>query len=58
MNALLLSLSFIFLGIISPVFLIAIAAPWPFANILTAWSLFAVIAYPLLWLAMGKKQLM
>ena len=57
MRILLLVLSFIFLGIISPVFLIAIAAPWPFVNILVVWSVFAFIAYPLWWVKMGRRQL-
>jgi hypothetical protein len=57
MQVLLLILSFIFLGIISPVFLIAIAAPWSFGSILAGWTTFAVISYPLGWVALGRKRL-
>ena len=57
MQILLLVLAFIFLGIIAPVFLIAIAAPWPFATTLAGWTAFIVISMPLGWLALGKKRL-
>ena len=57
MQIVLLILSFIFLGIIPPVFLIAIASPWSFASILTGWTAFAVVFYPLGWLALGRKRL-
>jgi len=57
MQILLLVLAFIFLGIIAPVFLIAIAAPWSFATTLAGWTAFIVISMPLGWLALGKKRL-
>ena len=57
MQILLLVLAFIFLGIIAPVFLIAIAAPWSFATPLAGWTVFIVISMPLGWLALGKKRL-
>lgn len=43
MQSLLLILAFIFLGIVAPVFLIAMASPWSFASILTGWTVFAAI---------------
>jgi len=57
MQILLLVLAFIFLGVIAPVFLIAIAAPWPFATILAGWTAFVVISLPLGWMALGKRRL-
>ena len=57
MQILLLVLAFIFLGVIAPAFLIAIAAPWSFATILTGWTAFMVISLPLGWVALGKKPL-
>jgi hypothetical protein len=57
MRILLLVLSFVFLGIVAPVFLIAIASPWQFSNILLGWSLLALVVYPLWWVMMGRKQL-
>jgi len=57
MQILLLVLAFIFLGVIAPVFLIAIAAPWPFTTILAGWTAFVVIFLPLGWMALGKRRL-
>ena len=57
MQIVLLFLAFIFLGVIAPVFLIAIAAPWSFATTLAGWTAFMVISMPLGWLALGKKRL-
>lgn len=57
MQILLLVLAFIFLAVIAPAFLIAIAAPWPFATILGGWTIFVVITLPLGWVALGKKRL-
>ena len=57
MRIMLLVLSVVFLGIVAPVFLIAIAAPWPFVNILAGWTLIVSIAYPAWWMAMGKRPL-
>ena len=57
MQILLLVLAFVFLGVIAPVFLIAIAAPWSFSTILAVWTAFMVISMPLGWLALGKKRL-
>jgi len=51
----LLVLDLIFLGVIAPVFLIAIAAPWSFATTLAGWTVFIVISLPLGWVALGKK---
>ena len=57
MQIVLLVLAFIFLGVIAPVFLIAIAAPWSFATSLVGWTAFMVISMPLGWVALGKKRL-
>ena len=57
MQIVLLVLAFIFLGVIAPVFLIAIAAPWSFATTLAGWTAFMVISMPLGWVALGKKRL-
>ena len=57
MQILLLVLAFIFLGIIAPVFLIAIAAPWSFAATLAGWTAFMVVSMPIGWVALGKKRL-
>jgi 1,4-dihydroxy-2-naphthoate octaprenyltransferase len=57
MKILLLTLTFIILGIISPVLLISMAAPSSFALILIAWTIFAVIFYPLGWIALGRRRL-
>ena len=57
MQILLLVLAFIFLGVIAPAFLIAIAAPWSFTTTLAAWTAFMVISLPLGWVALGKKPL-
>jgi hypothetical protein len=57
MQILLLVLAFIFLGVIAPVFLIAIVAPWPFATILAGWTVFVSIFLPLGWMALGKRRL-
>jgi len=57
MQIVLLVLTFIFLVIIAPAFLIAIAAPWSFATILAGWTAFMVISLPLGWVALGKKRL-
>jgi hypothetical protein len=46
-----------FLGSIAPVFLINSAAPWPFLSFLACWSLFAALAYPPWWVAMGRMPL-
>ncbi len=57
MQKLLLILTFIILGVISPVLLISIAAPAAFATILTGWTIFALIFYPLGWVALGRRRL-
>jgi membrane protease YdiL (CAAX protease family) len=57
MQIVLLVLAFIFLGVIAPAFLIAIAAPWSFATTLAGWTVFASISLPLGWVALGKKRL-
>jgi hypothetical protein len=57
MQIVLLVLTFIFLVIIAPVFLIAIAVPWSFATILAGWATFMVISLPLGWVALGKRRL-
>jgi len=57
MKVLLLVLTVIVLGIISPVLLISIVAPASFATILIAWTVFALFFYPLVWLAMGRRRL-
>jgi len=57
MQIVLLVLAFIFLGVIAPVFLIAIAAPWSFATTLAGWTAFVGISLPLGWVALGKKPL-
>ena len=57
MQIVLLILALIFLGIIAPVFLIAMAAPWSFATTLAGWTAFVVISLPLGWVALGKKRL-
>lgn len=57
MKILLFSLTFIVLGIISPVLLISIIAPASFGTILIAWTVFALFFYPLIWVAMGRRRL-
>lgn len=57
MKVLLLVLTFIVLGILSPVLLISIAAPASFGTILLAWTIFAVFAYPLFWVVTGRRRL-
>lgn len=57
MQIVLLVLAFIFLGVIAPVFLIAIAAPWSFATILAGWTAFVAVSLPLGWVALGKRRL-
>lgn len=49
MKSLLGVMTFIFLIIIAPVFLIAIGASWTFASILVGWSVVAAVATPLGW---------
>lgn len=49
MKSLLGVMTFIFLIIIAPVFLIAIGASWNFASILAGWSVVAAVATPLGW---------
>lgn len=56
-KVLLLMLTVVVLGIISPVLLIAIVAPASFGVILLGWTIFAVFFYPLCWVAMGRKRL-
>ena len=48
MQTLLLILSFIFLGVIAPVFLLAMLSPGSFATILAGWTVFATISTLLL----------
>lgn len=57
MQILLLVLTFIFLGVVAPAFLIAIVAPWPFATTLAGWTALITITLPLGWVALGKKRL-
>lgn len=57
MKVLLLMLTVIVLGIISPVLLISIVAPASFGAILLGWTIFAVFFYPLFWVTMGRKRL-
>lgn len=57
MKVLLLSLTFVILGIISPVLLISMVAPVSFGAILSGWTIFAVIVYPLGWVAFGRRRL-
>jgi len=56
MKVLLYALSFILLGIVAPALLTAIAAPWPFAGILAAWSVIAVVSLPFLWTVVRRKR--
>ena len=57
MQIVLLVLAFVFLGVIAPVFLIAIAAPWSFSTTLAVWTALMVISMPLGWVVLGKKRL-
>jgi hypothetical protein len=43
MQVFLLILTIVFLGIVPPVFLIAIATPWSFNAILVGWSLLVAV---------------
>lgn len=49
MNSLLGVMTFVFLIIIAPVFLIAIGVSWNFASILAGWSVIAAVAAPIGW---------
>jgi hypothetical protein len=56
MQTLLLMLTFIFLGVIAPVFLLAMVNPGSFATILSGWAVFATSSLVLLWLFQLKKR--
>lgn len=57
MKVLLLVLTFVILGVVSPVLLISIVAPASFGSILLAWTAFAIFVYPLGWIAMGRRRM-
>lgn len=57
MKVLLLALTVIVLGIISPVLLISLVAPASFGTIMIVWTVFALFFYPLIWVAMGRRRL-
>ena len=56
MQTLLLILSFIFLGVIAPVFLLAMVSPGSFATILAGWTVFATISLLFLWVFLKRKR--
>lgn len=56
MQTLLLILSFIFLGIIAPVFLLTMVSPGSFATILAGWTIFATISLLFLWVFLKRKR--
>jgi len=56
MQTLLLILSFIFLGVIAPVFLLAMVSPGSFGTILAGWTVFATIALLLGWGILVRKR--
>jgi hypothetical protein len=57
MQIMLLILTFIFLGIIAPVFLLTMVSPGSFATILAGWTAFATISSLLLWVVLVRKRL-
>ena len=56
MQIILLILTFIFLGIIAPVFLLAMVNPGSFATILAGWTVFAIISLLFLWIFLMRKH--
>lgn len=56
MQLILLLLAFVFLVVLAPVFLIAMANPSSFATILTYWTTIAVFSIPFLWVVIKRKR--